>query len=186
VAVPDMKEILGQLRSIEQRLTNQTQAMLKIAEHKLEVILANAVFRNPLVLIQNSWQQLDDLSADLEEFIKALLTKAHRELSAAYEQIIRIEPHRLLGYKSIELNNLQNCANMGIRAAVNNCRMQLTAQENRLSALNPRSVLQRGYSITTNKMTGLLIKTSEDVHIGDYLITELSNENLIESEVKKK
>ena len=186
VAVPDMQEILGQLNSTEQRLANQTRARLKIAEHMLEVILANAVFRNPLVLVQNSRQQLDDLSADLEEFIKVLLTKAHRELSAAYEQIIRIEPHRLLGYKTIELYNWQNRADVGIRTAVNNCRMQLTAQENRLSALNPRSVLQRGYSITTNKQTGLLVRTSEDVSIGDLLITELANENLIESEVKKK
>ena len=186
VAVPDMQEILGQLNSAEQRLASQTRARLKIAEHQLEVILANAVFRNPLVLVQNSRQQLDDLSADLEEFIKSLLAKAHRQLSAAYEQIIRIEPHRLLGYKTIELNDWQNRANAGIRATVNNCRMQLTAQENRLSALNPRSVLERGYSITTNKQTGLLVKTSGDVSIGDFLITELANQNLIESEVKKK
>ena len=186
VAVPDMKEILGQLTSTEQRLANQTQAMLKIAEHQLEVILANAVFRNPIVLVQNSLQQLDELSAELTEIVKELLTEAHSKLSAAYEQIIRIEPHRLLGHKTIELNNWQNRADVGICSIVNNCRMQLTAQENRLSALDPRSVLQRGYSITTNKKTGLLVKTSEDVHIGDYLITELANENLIESEVKKK
>ena len=186
VAVPDMKEILGQLTSTEQRLANQTQAMLKIAEHQLEVILANAVFRNPIVLVQNSLQQLDELSAELTEIVKELLTEAHSKLSAAYEQIIRIEPHRLLGHKTIELNNWQNRADVGICSIVNNCRMKLTAQENRLSALDPRSVLQRGYSITTNKKTGLLVKTSEDVHIGDYLITELANENLIESEVKKK
>jgi len=186
VAVPDMKEILGQLRSIEQRLANQTQAMLKIAEHQLEVILANAVFRNPLLLVQNSLQQLDELSVELTELVKELLTEAQRKLSAAYEQIIRIEPHRLLGYKTIELNDWQNRTNTGIRTVVNNCRMQLTAQENRLSVMNPRSVLQRGYSITTNKQSGLLVRTSGDVNIGDLLITELANENLIESQVKKK
>ena len=186
VAAPDMQEILGQLIAIEQRLDSHTQARLKIAEHKLEVILANAVFRNPLVLVQNNRQQLDELTAELPEVINAILAKAHRELSAAYEQIIRIEPHRLLGNKTVELNNWQNQANVGISAIINNCRMRLTAQENRLSALNPKSVLQRGYSITTNKQTGLLVKTSEDIRIGDYLITELANENLIESEVKKK
>ena len=186
VAVPDMQEILGQLTSTEQRLTNQTQAMLKIAEHQLEVILANALFRNPLTLVQNSRQQLDELSAELEDILKALLAEAHRELSAAYEQIIRIEPHRLLGHKTIELNDWQNRVDVGIHATINNCRMQLTAQENRLSALNPRSVLHRGYSITTNKQTGLLVRNTGDVGIGDFIITELANENLIESEVKKK
>ncbi|MHC4324357.1 MAG: exodeoxyribonuclease VII large subunit [Planctomycetota bacterium] len=186
VAVPDMQEILGQLTAAEQRLANQTRARLEIAEHQLEVILANALFRNPLLLVQNSRQQLDELSAELTEVIKALLAGAQRQLSAGYEQIIKIEPHRLMGNKTIELNNLQNRANAGIGAAINNCRMRLTAQENRLSALNPKSVLERGYSITTNKQTGLLVKTSEDVSIGDYLITELANENFIESEVKKK
>jgi exodeoxyribonuclease VII large subunit len=186
VAVPDMQEILQQLASTEQRLSNQTRARINIAGHQLEVILANAVFRNPLVLVQNSRQQLDDLSAKLQDVIKELLTEARRKLSTGYEEIIRIEPHRLLGYKTIELNNWQNRANAGVRSVVNTYRMQLTAQENRLSALNPRSVLQRGYSITTNKKTSLLVRSSEDVSIGDFLITELAEKNFIESEVKKK
>jgi exodeoxyribonuclease VII large subunit len=186
VAVPDMQEILQQIASIEHRLSNQMQAKLNIAGHQLEVILANALFRNPLVLVQNTRQQLDELSAQLHDVIQSLLAEAHSKLSAGYEQIIRIEPHRLLGYKTIELNDWQNRANVGIRSVVNTCRIQLTAQENRLSALNPRSVLQRGYSITTNKKTGLLVRSSEDVRIGDFVITELAEKNLIESEVKKK
>jgi exodeoxyribonuclease VII large subunit len=186
VAVPDMQEILQQFASIEQRLSNQMQAKLNIAGHQLEVILANALFRNPLVLIQNTSQQLDELSAQLHDVIKELLTEARRKLSASYEQIIRIEPHSLLGYRTIELNDWQNRANVGIRSVVNTCRIKLTAQENRLSALNPRSVLQRGYSITTNKKTNLLVRSSQDVSIGDFLITELAENNLIESEVKKK
>jgi exodeoxyribonuclease VII large subunit len=186
VAVPDVQEVLQHLASAEQRLSNQTRARLNIAGHKLEVVLANALFRNPLVLVQNASQRLDELTAQLRDVMKELLTEVRRKLSAAHEQIIRVEPHRLLGYKTIELNDWLNRANVGIRSAVSNCRMQLTAQENRLSALNPRSVLQRGYSITTNKQTGLLVRSSEDVSIGDLLITELAEKNLIESEVKKK
>ena len=64
--------------------------------------------------------------------------------------------------------------------------MLLTAQENRLEGLNPKSVLKRGYSITTNKKTGLLMKTVDDVRLGEHLITELADENLIESKVTKK
>jgi exonuclease VII large subunit len=64
--------------------------------------------------------------------------------------------------------------------------MQLTATANRLAGLNPKSVLQRGYSITTNKKTGLLIRNLKDVQITDYIITELAQENLIESKVTKK
>jgi exodeoxyribonuclease VII large subunit len=64
--------------------------------------------------------------------------------------------------------------------------MLLTAQENRLEGLNPKSVLKRGYSITTNKKTGLLVKTVDDVRLGEDLITELADQNLIESKITKK
>ena len=231
VAVPDMQEVLGQLVGIERRLTGQTKARVKLAQQNLEIILANAVFRNPLLLVQNSRQQLDELSAKLAETIKELLAEGREKLSAAYERIVRIEPHRLLGSKTVELNNWQYRSDKGIRVIINNCqmqltaayeqivriephrllgnktvelnnwrnrmnveisviinnsRMQLTAQANHLAGLNPKSVLQRGYSITTNKKTGLLVKTLEDVRIGDRLITELTDENLIESKVTKK
>ena len=208
VAVPDMQEVLRQLISIERRLAGQTKAKVKLAQQNLEIILANAVFRNPLLLVQNARQQLDELNAELAETIKELLVGAREKLSAAYEQIVRIEPHRLLGNKTVELNNWQNRIDKGIRAIINNKtgkldnwqnrvnvgisaiihnrRLQLTAQANRLAGLNPKSVLQRGYSITTNKKTGLLVRTLEDVRVGDRLITELTDENLIESKVTKK
>lgn len=186
VAVPDIQEISAQLTAIEHRLSSQAHTRLKIAEHQLQVVLANALFRNPLVLVQNIRQRLDDLSADLEDVIKVLLDEAHRKLSAGYEQIIKIEPHRLLGNKTIELNNLENRTNRNIAAIINDCLMQLTAQQNRLTALNPKSVLQRGYSITTSKQTGMVVKTPKDISVGDSLITELASENFIESQVTKK
>jgi len=186
VAVPDKQEVLGQLINIEHRLAGQTKAKVKLAQQNLEVILANAVFRNPLLLVQNAQQQLDELSTDMAEIVREILAGAHRKLASSYEQIVRIEPHRLLGNKMVELKNWQNRANVGIRAIINNYLVQLTAQSNRLAGLNPKSVLQRGYSITTNKKTGLLVKNLECVQIGDLLITELANENLIESKVTKK
>jgi len=186
VAVPDVHEILGRLTAIEQRLTSQTEAGLRLSQQDLEIILANAVFRNPLWLVQNAGQQLDELGTALAEVIKELLVEARRDLSAGYEQVVRIEPHRLLGKKTVELSDWQHRAKVGINTIINNRRMQLTAQASRLTGLNPKSVLQRGYSITTNKKTGLLVRTSEDVRVRDRLITELADENLIESKVIRK
>jgi len=86
----------------------------------------------------------------------------------------------------VELNNWQNLANSGIKGIINNCRMKLTAAANRLGALNPKSVLERGFSITTSKKTGLIVRSLSDIEIGDLLITELVRENLIESKVTNK
>jgi len=207
-AVPDMQEVLGRLINIERRLTGQMRAKLSLAQQNLEIILANTVFRNPLLFVRNTQQRLDELSAELAEIMKELLTGMRQKLSAAYEQIVRIEPHRLLKNKEVDLNNCRHRIYVGIRAIlnnrqieltnnqhridkrisviINNCRILLTAQKNRLGGLNPKSVLKRGYSITTNKKTGLLVKTKDDVRVGEHLTTELADENLIESKVTKK
>ena len=112
--------------------------------------------------------------------------EAQASLHASYEQIVKIEPHRLLGRKTVDLNNLLNRANVAIKTIIKEYQIQLTAKANLLAGLNPKSVLQRGYSITTAKKTGLLIRKPEDIRIGGYLITELADENLIESKVTKK
>jgi len=186
VAVPDMQEVLGQLISIEHRLTGQTKAKVKLAQQNLQTILASWVFRNPLSIVFTAEERLDELDMRMIEATKVLLAEAREKLAASYQQIIRIEPHRLLKNKTVELNNWQNRVNVGISAIVGDCRLQLTAKANRLAGLNPKSVLHRGYSITTNKKTGLLVKNIEDVRIGDYLMTELADQNLIESKVTKK
>jgi exodeoxyribonuclease VII large subunit len=142
------------------------------------------------------------------EAMRNIIARMKETLVNTHQQISRIEPHRLLKNKAVELNNARHRINVGIRviinnreaelnnsehridkrisAIINNSQMLLTAQENRLGGLNPRSVLKRGYSITTNKKTSLPVKTADDVRLGEHLITELANENLIESKVTKK
>jgi exodeoxyribonuclease VII large subunit len=148
--------------------------------------LASAVFRNPLLPVRNAEQQVDELGIRLVDLARGLLAEARAKLQAGYEQVVKIEPHRLLSRRTVDLNDVLNRASAAIRTVINRGRMGLTAQENRLAALNPKSVLQRGYSITTAKKTGLLIKKPKDIKVGDYLITELAEENLIESKVTSK
>ena len=186
VAVPDMQEVLSQLAAMERNLSNQTKAKLQLAQQDLQIILAGALFRNPLTLVRNAEQRLDELAMDMAQVTRKRLSDAQRQVSARYEQIVRIEPHRLMGRKTVELNDWQNRADKAMRTILNNCRVQLTAKENRLTALNPKSVLHRGYSITTDKKTGLLVRAAQDVQIGDDLLTELAGENFIESRVTKK
>jgi exodeoxyribonuclease VII large subunit len=186
IAVPDKEEVLEQLEGMGSRLGGEIRGRLRLAGQHLETVLASSVFRNPLLAVRNREQRLDEFAGELGERIRQLLAAARQRVAGSYEKVSRIEPHRLLGRWKVELNNLAGRTDSGVRAGINKCRMGLTAQMNRLGALNPRSVLGRGYSITKIKKTGQLVKRLEDVRIGDLLITELVEENLIESEVKKK
>jgi len=185
-AVPDIREVLKQLASFEASLRSKTQWQLQLCEKTLQTILASAAFKNPLLAVYNRQQRLDELGFKLADAIRELLSVAKSRLHGYYENIIKVEPHRLLGRKIIDVNNLRNRSVSAVNAVISKCRLHLTAQENRLTALNPKSVLKRGYSITTSPKTGLSVRSAADVRLGDLLITELADENLIESRVTKK
>ena len=163
VAVPDMQEVLSDLANKESSLNN-----------------------NIVLCLNYRQQQLDEIAGNIVDAVKQFLTERRERLYRSYEQIVKIEPHRLLGRMTVDLNNLNNRVSTAIQTIINKCKMQLTAQSNLLTGLNPKSVLRRGYSITTNKKTGRVIRKLEDVQIADYIITELAEEKLIESKVTKK
>jgi exodeoxyribonuclease VII large subunit len=205
IAVPDINEVVERLDVFENRLQTDAQSRLRLYQQKLNTICASALFRNPQGLVANAAQRIDEKSDALQHLIRQYLTTLRRQLQLCFERVVQIEPHRLLGRKAIDLNNLQNRATAALRQTVSreNASLQniqtrlekqmrqvlakseltLTAGENRLAALNPKAVLSRGYSITTNKRTGALIQGTQDVEITDVMITELAGENFIESSV---
>ncbi len=186
VAVPDKNEVMEQLNYFENRIDSQTRWKIQSYSEELRNIRASSVFKRPKLLIQNASQRVDEFGLRLGRSLKSMLLVVRNRLHEVYDKVIRIEPHRFLGRLSVELNNMQNRSNAAVQAVLNKRRIQITAQENRLAGLNPKSVLQRGYSITKIAKTGLLVRKREDVEVGDLIVTELAQENLIESKVTKK
>ncbi|UCD51659.1 MAG: exodeoxyribonuclease VII large subunit [Phycisphaerales bacterium] len=208
VAVPDMRDVLADLVHQQRRLAGQARACLDLSAQHLQTVLASAVFRNPLLPIRHREQHIDELTTDLAEAMRERLDEGRADLQTLYEQVVKIEPHRLLGRWAVVLGELQSRSgvalqrrvdraalgldqmttrcNTALTAVMNGKRMQLAAQEGHLAGLDPRSVLQRGYSITTNERNGRVVRTADDVEVGDSLVTELAHEAKIESKVTGK
>jgi len=185
-AVPDIVEVLANIAGLEKRLAQNIKAGLQLAGENLQTILASHIFKKPDSLILNRYQQLDELQSAIKGAIEDFLSKTREKIRQLLEQIAKIEPHRLLSKRVIELNNLANRNTVAMNNVINRLQLSLTASAGRLTALDPRSVLKRGYSISINKQTGLLIKKASDIETGDIMITELAEKNLIESKVIKK
>jgi exodeoxyribonuclease VII large subunit len=186
IAVPDIKEVLEQIDSAYKRIRLNTVSTLKLSAQKLETILAATMFRSPLVIIQNREQMLDELESGLAESAKSLVLNIRKILQSYFEQILKIEPYRILADRKILLNNVSSRINERIGRVFANLKIRFETQAAKLSACNPKSILNRGYSIAKNTITGKVVTSPADVNIGDLMITELANENIIESKVTKK
>jgi exodeoxyribonuclease VII large subunit len=182
-AVPNREDVLSDLLHQEKRLSASVRSRFGLCCEYLQTILASAVFRNPLLSVLNREQYLDDLGWDLSDAMRTLFVQAQKQIQDCQDQVVRIEPHRLLGRMMVELNELTGRSLAAVTQALNRKNLQITAQENRLAGLNPKSVLHRGYSITLNKQTGRVVRAADDVKAGDVLLTELAGDNRIESQV---
>jgi len=208
VAVPDMRDVLADLLHQERRLASQARSRLDLCGQQLQTVLASSVFRNPLLPIRNREQHIDELTAALADAVRTRLAEGRADLQGLYEQVARIEPHRLLGRWAVLLGELQNRSSAALQrrvdqasvgldrlstrcdtaltAVMNRKRMQLAAHEGHLAGLDPKSVLKRGYSITRNKQTGHVVRTADDIQAGDRMVTELAQQMTIESQVTAK
>jgi len=185
VAVPDMVDVLSDLAHHQRRLTGSVRSRYGLCRGYLQTILASAVFRNPLLSVLNREQYLDDLAWSLGDGMKTALIEARRQVQDYQDEVSRIEPHRLLGRLLVELNDLKGRSLAAVTKVLSRRELEITARENRLAALNPKSVLNRGYSITTNQQTGRVVRSADDVQPDDLLTTELANDNRIESRVTR-
>ena len=163
IAVPERAEVLDKLKQAKRRLGLSLQTRLEYSSPILHAAAAN-----------------------LSQSAGAFLMKLRERLGRTVEAVLRIEPGKFLSQKQVELNYYSNMAQTNINNVLTKKQLQLTAMENRLKGLNPRKVLERGYSITANKNTGKLVRKAGDVKVGYLLVTELAQKNLIESIVKSK
>ncbi len=186
IAVPDVSEIMAGLVQSQRRIEVNVESRLRLCRQGLRTSLASAVFRNPRAVLNAPTQGLDELQSRMAESLRERFYGFDRRLMRAHERIQSIEPSRLLAVKVLEVTEQTGRIRQTARQVLGKKRLQLTAVENRLGALNPRSVLARGYSITVNERTGRLVGGCEDVQVGDMITTELARGEKIGSKVVEK
>jgi exodeoxyribonuclease VII large subunit len=185
IAVPDYREELGKLHSFKRRLHLNTCSQIQHGKNRLDTILASRVFRSPLGPVLVATQRIDEMVMLLQQGFKTRIINARSRLDRMRGQIQKIEPTRLISNYHIALSGTDSRNRAGMMKILGKNQLKLTALENRLAALNPRSVLNRGYSITTNARTGGVVAEVGDVAAGDQLTTELAKGQKIRSRVEE-
>jgi exodeoxyribonuclease VII large subunit len=183
IAVPDITEVTDRINQAQSRLTQCVEAELRYSTETLARILASSVFKSPLGPVNWARQQTDELMTKILTSYKHMFSRLRDKLSTLKENLSEIEPHRIIGKNTLRLTTLETAAQAAVKQTLAKKKLQLTAVQNRLKGLNPANVLKRGYSITRSKKTGVLLRTADDIKVGDTLSTELSQVK-IESDVK--
>jgi exodeoxyribonuclease VII large subunit len=180
------------------RLRSALRGSVQEARSSFAAIERHEFFRKPTERVQQLRQRLDDLQEDIAGTLRERLTASRQQLNeralrlaecsprrllsrkqqvlaAAESRLLQHHPAQLIRLRRQELSADQSRLQLALRHALGKTRSTLDLLERHLNAVGPQQVLARGYSITTLKKGGAILRSKTQVHGGQRLITHLAD-----------
>ena len=149
---------------------------------KQSIDLNKSKLKNPITLLREKSQRLDNMDARLQQNHKSILLVKSNKMNMVISSLTNRNPLSKLHLTKDKINTLLNNLNRNIEEKLKTNQNNLEKLCKNIEILNPLSILDRGYAIVTNK-EGVAVKSSKEVSKGEKLTARLSN-GLIDIEVK--
>lgn len=162
------RQISERRRGAQQRLGQALEVLRRIEPH-------TALHEGRLKL-QDHHHQLRAVWQHLRQRMGTALEKVAATLRSA-------SPQSQVDSRRTALANYQQQLGKAWGHILRQTQQGLTARHRHLASLDPRAVLQRGYSITRHKATGKVVAAQTPPMPGEVLTTELAGRMMVESQV---
>jgi exodeoxyribonuclease VII large subunit len=129
----------------------------------------------PVQVVARLRDELSERSRRLDAALAMTVRAARAELGRCVERLRERHPRHLLrlhGHRLIAAETRLKC---DLRAETRRLQERVSALAAHLKAVGPEEVLKRGYSITTLKKGGAVVRSIEQVKPGDKLITRFAD-----------
>jgi exodeoxyribonuclease VII large subunit len=184
LVVQTRREFDKHIVNLRAALGEQLRYRLLVLSRRVHELGARRGFRRPLDLLRQWRQRTDEMTARLAHGLRARLEQSRRRFTSAHLGIARFDFRARIAVVRRRLE--QQSAELGLRAE-----RMLRARRERMERLRlqleergPLKVLERGFAIATDA-AGNVLRSSEQVEVGDAVTIQLHRGKLI-SEVRKK
>ncbi|WP_447969333.1 exodeoxyribonuclease VII large subunit [Nitrospira sp. M1] len=167
LVAPSSEDILFQVRQLVNRLTRSMHNRLERDRHAAES--ARSDLPDPVLWLYRYGQRVDDLEARLGYMVRNFHKRLRVELTYLASRVLANTPqHRTQAGQRL-IPQLWLRMMHGMHGIVKEKRHQGQAKMAMLHTLSPLTVLSRGYSIVENLNRKKLVKSVNDVTVGDHI-----------------
>ncbi len=198
VAVSRWRSAEDDIAVFASRLRSSCRGRLDSSRERLAGVMRHEFFRRPTERIEQIRQRMDDLQQQLESGVRHLISaRSHRvhelalklaehsprhQIAARRERLaglqLRLQRHhpaQAIKLKELELAAIQVRLRASGRNMLRSLNERVDAIARHLNAIGPTQVLARGYSITTVKKGGAIVRSKSQIRGGMRLITRLAD-----------
>ncbi|MEO8426164.1 MAG: exodeoxyribonuclease VII large subunit [Verrucomicrobiota bacterium] len=158
----------GWLRQrVLKRLESEQEALTRLTDRVRRV--------HPRRRLNERLQQLDDLQASLVRGVRQRWRNCWAAWENTHQRLVRLRPARMLLQRREALARANCRLRELFQQQWRSQQDRLATLETRLRLLSPEQVLARGYSITTDTVTGKVIRGANEVRVGQKIKTKLKS-----------
>ncbi|NOZ37376.1 MAG: exodeoxyribonuclease VII large subunit [Gammaproteobacteria bacterium] len=182
LASPDQQALLQQTQQLFCRLHNSVTANLQSNGQQLYNLRKR--LRHPGRRLQDTAQRLDELELRMQQIMQHRLQYKQHTLNILMQKLQQHQPGHQLERKQQQLSDNDHRLRQAMQHRLKQNRQRLQHLMHNLDTVSPLATLARGYTITTELDNKHIIRSSQELTVGQQIKTRLANGHII-STIKK-
>lgn len=178
LAVPSVDELRDRLYHLHTRLHTATRQFIRNKRERFTRARQSPVMKRPAARLHEYEQRLDFLHTRLHRAVSNKLQREQRALERFTDQIRPQQLRERVVFFRKESDRMHERLLAGFTRVINTKHHRLAQQMVRLDALSPLKVMQRGYALVYRETDGELVKSYDQVQLGDIVHVQLSDGRL--------
>ncbi|OME96525.1 MULTISPECIES: exodeoxyribonuclease VII large subunit [Paenibacillus] len=178
LAVPSSAELRGQLVQRQRQLNQGLQQRLKRSRDRLVSLQRSPVLVHPRRYMLQHAERLDMLSQRLQGNLKSQLSLVRQRQKSLHQGLIRYNPRTQAEFAARRKDQVSRQLMNTMQSIMKSKMSQLQTEMRHLDALSPLKIMSRGYSLVYDEQEQKLVKSIEDVQLGDLVNVRVSDGQL--------
>ncbi len=168
-------ELSERLIRLKKDMVSSLDALRNELRHRLGEAAGSFVFREPVYMIRQKQQLIDEIDGEMKHALQRSLANASNRAGLLAERLKGLSPQSALREKRLVLEHL---GEQFVQLANSRCGELANRLEQSVRSLNnldPGQVLKRGYAMVSRTADGKLITAAADAPVGDELNIRLAD-----------
>ena len=166
------------LQARAMNLAIQARQLLQLRSRRLELAARRVAAIEPRHAIAQNWRRLETAQRRLTDQAQALRAQGVSQLAALHQTLLGMGPQTLVSAGNLQLSHLEKTLVAGTANRLQLAAGRLEALGQRLLAISPQAVLERGFSITTDA-DGAIVRSTAQVHSGQTLHSRVAQGTIL-------
>ncbi|SEN18383.1 exodeoxyribonuclease VII large subunit [Paenibacillus sp. OV219] len=178
LAVTSVHELKSRLAQTESRLVSSLRMSLNNRKERLTRLRRAPLFINPRKYLLQHAERLDRAEERLQMRVIRFTERSRDRYTRLGHLLAKVHPGAQAALAAKQLERLSDRLQATMASDMKEKRMNLLASIRQLDALSPLKVMSRGYSLVYDDQEKRLIKSVNDVQLGDLLKVKVADGQL--------